>query len=92
MHETVYETHKPKIDGLDLDVRSLKEDVRYNRGHLENIEKNLPTMIREIIELYIEQRVRPKMDEFATKAELTEKLQPKMDYDLFRAYQREEIN
>lgn len=67
LKNAVYTMHKPQLHELEVNLRDLKEDHRLTRSKVESIEENLPRMVREMIDFYIEQSVLPKFANLVSK-------------------------
>ena len=52
------------------------------------IEKHLPTMIQEILEYYFDKKVSDLLGRFVTKEDFKETLSYKLDYSVFRDYEK----
>ena len=72
MWHTVYKDHKVRIDDVDVRLRSLRDDHATAALKINNIENNLPKMIRELVDFYLEQKVTPEFDKFVQKKDLKE--------------------
>jgi hypothetical protein len=59
---------------------------------LHAIEKYLPSMIEEILDLYFESRISATQKNFVTKTELDEKLLHKLERVVYDDYVRRQIN
>jgi hypothetical protein len=55
-----------------MKLRDIKEEHNYQYQRIESIEKNLPKMIREMIDYYTEQKLQPKFDGLVDKDMLKE--------------------
>ena len=63
----MYAVQKPQIHELELSLRDIKEDHKLTKSKLESIEDNLPRMVREMIDFYIDQTVNPKFANLVQK-------------------------
>ena len=68
----VFDDHKIQLDDLEMKLRDIKEEHTYQLHRLENMETNLPKMIREMIDYYTEQKLQPKFDGLVNKEQLKE--------------------
>ena len=48
----------------------------------------MPVMIQEILEYYFDKKVSDVLSKFATKEEVKEKMGYKLDYSIFRDYEK----
>lgn len=88
LKNAVYNMHKPQLHELEVNLRDLKEDHKLTRSKLESVEENLPRMVREMIDFYIEQTVMPKFADLVSKENLSSAMLPKLDYAVFSEYVR----
>lgn len=87
---TVFTEHKMYIDDLEIKQRDLKEEHTHTRARLEQMENHLPKMIREMIDLYTDQKLNPKFEELVKKRDYEERMRVKMDYAIFNEYCRKQ--
>ena len=57
-----------KIEDFEIRIRDIKDDLMHTRVKAETIENSLPTMIREMIEFYVCEKVTPLLDKFLEKS------------------------
>ena len=50
----MYTLHKVSVAELELNLRDVTEDLRFTKVKLESIEENLPKMVREMIDFYVD--------------------------------------
>lgn len=60
----------------------------HTRVKTETIENSLPTMIREMIEFYVSEKVTPQLDKFLEKSTFKQAMSLKMDETVFDNYVR----
>lgn len=58
---------------------------------MDTMETNLPKMVRELIEFYIEQRINPRLETFVTHKDHKDSISSKMDYVLFNDYVKTQL-
>lgn len=90
LKSTVFTEHKMYIDDLEIKLRDLKEEHTHTRARLEQMENHLPKMIREMIDLYTDQKLNPKFEELVKKRDYEERMRVKMDYAIFTEYCRKQ--
>jgi hypothetical protein len=49
--------YKVMLEDLDIIIRDIREETRFNKKRIDSIESTLPKMIRELIDFYIEQKL-----------------------------------
>ena len=91
LKNAVYAVHKPQLHELEVNLRNLKEDHNLTRSKLESVEDNLPRMVREMIDFYIEQTVTPKFANLVSKDSMASALMPKLDYAVHSEYVRKQL-
>lgn len=88
LRNTVYESHKSRLNELELNLKKLTEEHGYTCSKLETMEENMPKMIREMIDYYMEIKLGPRLEQFVEKKEYNEKISLKLDTDLFNKYKK----
>ncbi len=71
-----------------LVVNETSDKVDFLQSKLLTIEKHLPVMIQEILEYYFEKKIDDLMSKLVTKDEFKERLSVKLDYAVFRDYEK----
>lgn len=71
-----------------LVVNETSDKVDYLQSKVLTIEKHLPTMIQEILEYYFDKKVSDLLAQFVTKEEFKKSLSYKLDYSVFRDYEK----
>ena len=64
------------------------DKVDFLQSKLLTIEKHLPVMIQEILEYYFDKKVSDLLSKLVTKEEFKERLSVKLDYCVFRDYEK----
>lgn len=64
----------------------MKETNKSLKFKIENMEINLPKMMRELIDFYIDQRLNPRLETFVTRKEYKESNANKLDFMVFNNY------
>lgn len=71
-----------------LVVNETTDKVDFLQSKLLTIEKHLPVMIQEILEYYFEKKVSDVLASMVTKEQFREALSVKLDYSIFRDYEK----
>ena len=88
MKALVDEKVLPQIEKQRLVVNENSDKVDYLQSKLLTIERHLPVMIQEILEFYFEKKVSDLISKVVTKDEFKEALSIKLDYQVFRDYEK----
>ena len=92
MRKTISKGIKPDIEDLSLKIREFTDDFGATKSRVYTMEDNLPKMIREMISFYVDQKFEKRFDLFVTKDVLKSQLATKMDYTVFKDFQRHEAD
>jgi hypothetical protein len=92
MRKTISKNIKPDIEDLGLKIREFTDDFGATKSRVYTMEDNLPKMIREMISFYVDQKFEKRFDLFVTKDVLKSELATKMDYTVFKDFQRREAD
>ena len=57
---------------------------------LDSLEANLPKMLREMVDLYVEQKVLPQFDDLVRQKDFKEALSVKLDYVFFKEHLKQQ--
>ena len=87
----MYKTHRLEIEDLYSKTREVADDFKTTKEKVLAMEDNLPKIVREMIAFYIDQRFEKRFDTFLTKDEFKAQISYKMDYEVFKDYQKREI-
>ena len=69
-------------------VNEASDKVDFVQSKVVTIEKHLPIMIQEILEYYFDKKVSNLLSTVVTKEEFKEKMSVKLDYQVFRDYEK----
>lgn len=75
---------------MDLRLRELREEYVLSRVKLDSLEANLPKMLREMVDLYVEQKVLPQFDDLVRQKDFKEALSVKLDYVFFKEHLKQQ--
>lgn len=87
----MYKTHRLEIEDLYSKTREVADDFKTTKEKVLAMEDNLPKIVREMIAFYIDQRFEKRFDTFLTKDDFKAQISYKMDYEVFKDYQKREI-
>ena len=76
------------VEKQRLIVNESSDKVQYLTQKVNTIERHLPTMIQEILEYYFDKKVSAFMANLVTKDEFKESVSLKLDYSIFRDYEK----
>ena len=88
LNSKVFDEHESKIEDFEIRMRDIKDDLMHTRVKAETIENSLPTMIREMIEFYCDQKITPLLEKFLEKSSFKQAMSLKMDNIVFETYVR----
>jgi len=77
-----------QVEKQRLVVNETSDKVDFLQSKLLTIERHLPVMIQEILEYYFEKKVGDLLSKLVTKDEFKERLSIKLDYSVFRDYEK----
>lgn len=66
-------------------------EVAYLESKVTNLEKNLPDMIKEIFEYFIQKKDQQDRELYVSHTELSQAVRKKLDVDVFKAYEGRQI-
>ena len=71
-----------------LVVNETSDKADYLQLKVHTIEKNLPTMVEDILEMYFDKKVTSLLGKLVTKDDFSKALSVKLDSKIFREYER----
>ena len=77
-----------RTDEVDMKLRKLNEEHMTIRVKTDVMKNNLSRMIREMIDLYCDQKLQPKFAVLVTKMDVKERISVKMDQTIFNNYEK----
>ena len=77
-----------QVEKQRLVVNETSDKVDFLQSKLLTIERHLPVMIQEILEYYFEKKVGDLLSKLVTQDEFKERLSVKLDYSVFRDYEK----
>ena len=87
-----------KVEEISEDLLKFKiyqnqllDQTQYLTSKLNNIESNLPDLIRAIVDVLLSQKDRSNKELFVTKTDLKTAVSFKLDADVFQSYQKQQI-
>lgn len=85
---TVFKQYKVDIEDLQVKMKSTQDRLKVAASKFDNMEDSIPSICRNMVNFYFDQRVEAKLDQFITMDKLKEVISTKMDYSYFRAYEK----
>ena len=79
---------KFRLDDHELQLKSISEDFYSTKKKVEEMEKHLPSMIREIVDHYSATKFKDQLDNVVGRAEFDTKVNGKVDHREFNNYVR----
>ena len=74
-----------------MTFRDQKEQNDYLKHRVDSIEKNLTKMIRELVDVYADTKLKPQFDNYLTIEQYQNEIKMKVDYVMFNDYKKEQI-
>ena len=78
----------PLVLKIKSENKQISEEVTYLESKLNNLEGNLPIIIKEILDVHLSQKSMQDSQKFATKEELSKLSKRKVDCDVFNSFQK----
>ena len=78
----------PLVLEIKSENKQISEEVTYLESKLNNLEGNLPIIIKEILDVHLSQKSMQDSQKFATKEELSKLSKRKVDCDVFNSFQK----
>jgi len=77
----------PEIERIRIDKKQMNDEVAYLESKVTNLEKNLPAMIQEIFEYFIQKKDLKDKELYVSHADLKQAVSKKLDCDVFKSYE-----
>jgi hypothetical protein len=89
---TVFRQHKVELQDMQVRLREVTDIAKLTQDKLESVSNSVPTVCREMVNFYFDQRVEARLDVFAKRSDLTEALHGKLDIRYFKQYERIQLD
>lgn len=78
----------PSIENLRVSVNQVAQQTEFTDSKLSTIEKHLPSLIEELLEMYFEKKIVSLQQTFVTQTKMKEDLAYKLDTIVFKDFER----